>query len=189
MMSPVPLTVATPSFTCHPALPLSSFCHCDKSVPSKSTMASAGGGPGLTTRGSSSAAPAKVRPSAGKTARDFRSVIANFMTLQISDGNRLTNKEPNSHLRQLKENARGMNALRAAFAAAPTNVAHGEAAGCGQAAADLFFAERDGGRQVWRQGVAGRAGFTQAFAEDAHLRDGNQRRHHRFFQQPTQGVV
>src|SRR5580658_1360738 len=145
MMSPVPLTVATPSFTCHPALPLSSFCHCDKSVPSKSTMASAGGGPGLTTRGSSSAAPAKVRPSAGKTTNDFRSVVANIMTLQISDGNRLTNKEPNSHLRQLKEHACRMNALRAVFAAAPAQVAQGEAPGRRQAAADLLFAEWDGG--------------------------------------------
>src|SRR5207244_3039532 len=52
-MLPVPLTVATPSFTSHFAGPALSLCHWDKSLPPKRTIASEGGGPASTIFGSS----------------------------------------------------------------------------------------------------------------------------------------
>ena len=52
-MLPVLFTVATPSLTSHRASPPLPLCHCDRSLPSNKTMASVGGGPGLTIRGSS----------------------------------------------------------------------------------------------------------------------------------------
>src|SRR5436190_23656883 len=71
-MLPVPLTVATPSFTSHLAGPFLSPFHCNKSFASNSTIASEGGGPGSIIRGSSFGGGISAVESA---ARDFEEML------------------------------------------------------------------------------------------------------------------